>query len=531
VIAITVHSPFLNKLFTTPVFRWPNRTWLAVAGVSLLLISPLWYPTPDSVCYLSIGRSLACDAEAHNLGSPHPMYSVGYPVLMAPILRLHVANPFLLLSILRALFAGAFLFGIRKWANGLLDVPADLIANLTLVNVVVLALFRRDLSEVAFMPLLFALANSFRVIRDQLPNVGRRPLLFAGLLLLLVVTVRPTGFLFVAGLALSLLIAVRRRAAGPGKAIAILSIIVTPAVLALGALLLYEQMTASRSGQISNFDMLLNHRLVEAKQSLPQRLLEGLRVRISEVGRLTVPGMFGAFVSHGNWRDWNLLVYVPVFGLICRGWWKWLHERADVLAFSLPLYFALHVYWPWDQAGRYFAPLLPALFVCLWHGLDFLGNRRLRLFQILLLLHLTVSLGFWGVRELPRGLENRRDLPSLGNLAALIREDAHPVAASTTAPDAGLILAWLLDRPVGQVRSGEPMPELVYWLILLESEASPPEFEMFSGQGRFRLYRRCSPSVPGPGWPDEKLRHGNFIMAPVEPPLGYRRTSRRRRNR
>jgi hypothetical protein len=328
-----------------------------------------------------------------------------------------------------------------------------------------------------------------------LPKPSWRWPALAGVLLLLLVTIRPAGLLFAGGFGIMLLMSIMRRELGWTKAIAILSVVVLPAVIGLAVLMAYEQITAGRSGQISNFNMLLNHRLVEAEESLPQRLLEGLRVRISEVGRLTVPGMFGAFVSHGNWRDWNLLVYIPVFALVCRGWWKWLRERADVLALTFPFYFALHVYWPWDQAGRYFAPVLPLLFVCLWYAFEFLGSKRRLLFQILLLLHIAVSLGFWAVRELPRGLENRRDLPALENLAAVIQEDGQSVAASNTAPDAGLILAWLLDRPVAQLRPGEPVPEQIGWLLLLENDPAPPGFEMTCCQGRFSVYRRATPSV------------------------------------
>src|SRR5262249_53399679 len=155
------------------------------------------------------------------------------------------------------------------------------------------------------------------------------------------------------------------------------------------------------------------HRLVEPDENLAQRLLEGLRVRISEIGRLTVPGMFGAFVSRRNWLDWNLLIYIPIFAIVCRGWWKWLKQSSDILALTFPVYFLLHVYWPWDQAGRYFAPLLPVLLVSLWYGIDFVGMHRRRLFQLLLVLHLGVSLGFWLVRELPRGIQNQRDEPAL----------------------------------------------------------------------------------------------------------------------
>jgi hypothetical protein len=472
-----------------------HRTWLAVFGVGLLLVSPLWLPTPDSVSYLSISRSLAFEGVPRNLGSPHPMYSIGYPVLTIPVLRTGSFHPFMLLSIFRTLFAFAFFFTVKKWASRLSGISPDLITNLTLANVVVLALFRRDLSEVAFMPILFASANAFHGINDRFPKPGWRFPMLAGFMLLLLVTIRPTGLLFAGGFGIWLLVSIRRKKIDWKKAISVFALVVAPALIGLSALMAYEQITASHSGQISNFDMLLNHRLVEANESLPERLLEGLRVRISEIGRLTVPGMFGARASHGNWLDWNLLMYIPVFGILWRGWWKWLSEKADVLALTFPIYFALHVYWPWDQAGRYFAPLLPVLFVCLWFGLDFLGSKRLQLFQILLLIHVIVSLSFWIVRDLPRGLENRRDFPALASLAKVIREDNRPVAASNGAADAGLILAWLLDRPVEQLQPRESISEPIHWLVLLEGEFAPPEFESAGHEGRFQLFRRSSNSA------------------------------------
>ncbi|HEV3146881.1 MAG TPA: hypothetical protein VGZ47_23540 [Gemmataceae bacterium] len=464
--------------------------WLAGFGFALLLVSPFWFPTPDSVSYLSISRSLGFYGEPRNLGSPHPMYSIGYPALIVPLVRWSPSNPFFLLSLFHAILAIGLLFAVRKWASGLDEIPAALVANLTLANAVVLAIFRRDLSEVAFMPLLMMAVITLQAIRDKLPNPGGKRLLFAAALLFLLVIVRPTGMLFAAGFALVLARSVVQRQIRWAKAIRLFVFVTGPALLALASLMVFEQITAGRSQEISNFDMLLNHRLVEADENLAQRFLEGLRIRISEVGRLTVPGMFGAFASRGNWRDWNLLVYVPVFALVCLGWWKSLGRQTDVLVLTFPFYFLLHAYWPWDQAGRYFAPLLPMLFMCLWHGLHFLRGQRLRLFQILLVLHLAVSLGFWVVREVPRGLQNQRDWPALQALAEIIPTDVQPAMASSDNTDAGLILAWMLDRPVVQVGHGEALPKQVHWLLLLENETPPPGFALRGRKGRFQLLER-----------------------------------------
>jgi hypothetical protein len=202
--------------------------------------------------------------------------------------------------------------------------------------------------------------------------------------------------------------------------------------------------------------------------------------------------MFGAFASRGNWLDWNLLIYVPLFVIVVRGWWKWRRERADLLAVTFPLYFLLHVYWPWDQGGRYFAPILPTLFVCIWHGLDIMKSKRLRLLQISLGLHIAVALGFWLVRDIPREIENWRDWPKLEKLAAVVQADMQPLATSTETGDASLILAYLVDRPVPPIKTNEPIPESVMWLFLKSDEATPAGFEVRASNEKFQLLRRIN---------------------------------------
>src|SRR6516164_5296324 len=130
--------------------------WVVLAAVQI--VSPLWYLAADSCSYLSIARSLAQGHGALNLGNPHLVYSVGYPLLISPLYHLS-ETPFLLLTAFHALAAALFVAGVYTWAKRLLPEAALPITLLSLGQVTVLSLFRRALSEAAFMPLLIWTVN------------------------------------------------------------------------------------------------------------------------------------------------------------------------------------------------------------------------------------------------------------------------------------------------------------------------------------------------------------------------------------
>src|SRR5262249_19109572 len=104
----------------------------------------------------------------------------------------------------------------------------------------------------------------------------------------------------------------------------------------------------------------------QSEGSIYCQCLEGLHVRIAEVGQLVVPGMFGSYTRAEDWWDPNLLVSLPLFVFLWLGWVNLIRQQPDVFLVTFPLYIALYVYWPFNQAGRYFSPVLSVILLCLW---------------------------------------------------------------------------------------------------------------------------------------------------------------------
>ena len=57
-----------------------------------------------------------------------------------------------------------------------------------------------------------------------------------------------------------------------------------------------------------------------------------------------------------------MLVYVPWFGLLLYGYYRWVRRGGDPLAWSLPFYLAVLTYFRWESGARWWVPMTPALF-------------------------------------------------------------------------------------------------------------------------------------------------------------------------
>jgi hypothetical protein len=467
---------------------------LGLAGCGVLLaaqvISPLWYPGYDSVRYLSVARSAAGGGPVTNLGSPHLVYGVGYPLLMSPVF-LGGPGPFLLLSVVHVGLAALYVAGTYVWARRYVPEAAGLIALLAVANAVVLVTLRRALSEAAFLPLMIWTVNALSAVRPG--RVAWRPVLAAAGLLALLAVTRQAGILFAAGFGVRTAVAAWRRELPWARAGLLTLAVGLPATLALGAMVAYDRETATRQGEWSHLDVFTRseggRHGERPGQSLPAQCLEGLRLRLGEIGRLTVPGMFNAYADTGEWLNINLLVYLPLTGLLLAGWGRFV-RRLDVFALTLPFYATLYVWWPFDQSARFFAPLLPLLLICLWHALAALGRRRVALLAGLLVLHTAVALGYWLAIDRPRALAEARHWPDLRQLAEVIRTDPGPVQAGPGLGKAHFLLEYLLDRPVAWREPGQPAGPEVRWLVTAAGSPAEEGFTPRAEAGPFRLLRR-----------------------------------------
>jgi hypothetical protein len=473
----------------TVTFLRQRPAWLWFAGWGVLLavqiISPLWYPGYDAVRYLSIARS-AMGGHAANLGSPHLVYGVGYPLLISPVF-LSGPFPFLWLSLLHAALAAVYAAGTYLWVRRQVAEAAVFIALLAVANSLVLVTFRRALSETAFLAVMIWTVNALSALSHR--RAGWRLAPVAALLLSLLALIRQAGILFLAGFVVLLTIRAWRRELSWGRALLLSAGVGVPATAALTAMLAYDQATAARQGDPSHLEILTRSAAGRAEHpdwSLPAQVLEGLRLRLSEVGRLTVPGMANAYSDAGNWLNLNFCVYLPLTGLLALGWWRFA-RRLDVFALTLPFYAALYVCWPFDQSARFFVPLLPLLWVCFWHALPALGRRRVALLGVLLVLHTAVALGYWLAVDRPRALAAHRLWPAVARLADVIRTDPGPVAVGSGLGKTQFLLEYLLDRPV--ISEGQEQAK-VRWLVTGKDIPIESGFTPRAAVGPYRLWQR-----------------------------------------
>jgi hypothetical protein len=482
-----------------PPLAWLGL-WAALAAVQI--ISPLWYLAADSASYLSIARRLARGQVPTNLGSPHLVYGVGYPLLISPVFWAG-DPPFLLLSVLHTGAATVYLAGVYVWARRLIPEAAVPIALLALGQVTVLGLFRRALSEAIYMPLLIWTINALNASVCR-PGAARYGLPSAMFLLALLALIRQAGILFAGGFGLCVLGKAWQGQLSWSRSCLWIAAVTLPALGVLLAAIGYDQWMGSQLGSCSNLDIFTQSagRPTELyTDAFPfwQQLLEGCRVRISEIGRLTIPGMYGA---HNAWADWlnvNMLLYLPLCGLLAWGWCRLVRATRDVAALTLPFYAALHIYWPWDQAGRYFAPLLPVLFLSLWTGFAWLGKCRRPVFAVLAVAHMAVSIGFWVGRDWPAAQQEAARWPELEQVVQWTQAEPAAVQTRTRFKGVAVILAYLLDRPVeAESQRDGPKPG-TRWLVIDADQPDEAGYSVVRTTEHFRLLRRNNdPEHPKP---------------------------------
>ncbi|HEV8002028.1 MAG TPA: hypothetical protein VGP63_19220, partial [Planctomycetaceae bacterium] len=126
-----------------------------------------------------------------------------------------------------------------------------------------------------------------------------------------------------------------------------------------------------------------------------------------------------------------------------------------------------------EVQGRVFNPLLPALCLCLWQGLQtFCRFRTAALCMAILFLgNVAQSTGYWLLIDRPRAVEAQREWPVVERLAEFLRDNRQPVAISNRVEHAvWLMLQLTLDREIQHPltrRISQPEPQ---WFVALRSE-------------------------------------------------------------
>jgi hypothetical protein len=456
--------------------------------VAAQVISPRWYPSPDVCCYLSIARSMATSTHVTRLGSPNLFVGVGYPALISPAF-LVAREPFFVLSLIHAGWAVIFAVGIFRWVRRYDPGAALPVAMLTLGNAMILMIFRRALSDVAFMGVMIWLINAYAdAIQDG--RVNRRAVIAAILLQTLLALIRAPGILFVLGFVVQVGAALRRGELSRARAVGLVCAVGLPATLAVTAMLGHSAITAVHDQEkaFTYIDVLRGSSTIPQdlvyRQSFAWRIVDGVRGRACEISRLLLPGTFGI---QDEWPNPSLIIFLPVFALFVFGFYRLIRRRCDAYAWSLPAYFLLHVYWAWDYNGRYPAPFLPLVLLCCWLALDRLGSWRTTLVWSLVVIHLAVALGHWVVKDRAVAERTHRYWHEMRRLAKVAHAEAGPLVADCQVGDAYFPLIYYVDRPVQVAALDTETPPAGAWLVMTREETCPPGWTQRLTSGPFKL--------------------------------------------
>jgi hypothetical protein len=457
-----------------------DRTILAIAAIWIgINITSQWYPTPDGCGYLSIARGLAIRGVWSNLGSSQVYYPIGYPLLIAPTFLLS-DEPFLEISLLHAFLALGLIGSVYSWVRQLVPAQAAWIALLAVGSASFGNLFRRTLSETLFMVLLYSCGMSLnRLVRDQ------RGWLRCAVLLVALILTRPAGATLALGF-LAILFSQLLQRQIPIRLLLKLGSVVGPAAFVQLALIAWDRQQAATTGQAT-----YTQQLRDPNRTLAEQVVEGTRLRIQEMGRVLLPGMYKSYAQAGQWLNPNMLIYLPLAGVVAWGWFRLVRAKPDVLLAMLPFYVGLHIVWPYDQATRFFTPLVPLLALC-WTQF-FPASREGWVRRVglgLAILHLLVAAGHWLFSECPTNRELMQSVPHLRELIeAIPQSERDSVACSSRFQDEPIWLQFLLDRPVGMANPTQLFERTPGWVVLHPQDELPIGFSAQTF-GPFRLLQR-----------------------------------------
>jgi len=377
------------------VGEYLRRPAVAMTLLAALLASqvlPLWSPTPDGLGYMSIARSMAHGGPVTNLGSPKLHYPPGYPLLVSPLFWFS-DRPLFLLLVAQWVFLILLMLGVYCWARRWYPDGALAITALVMANASLWMHARTTLSEPSFMALLVWTAYVFdRLKAAASAREAVRWGLLGSLLLTALAMIKPVGVLLVSGYGVAVLLRAWRGQLSWLRAAAIACLMPLPAAVAVAALVAYEAHTGRLVGTIENPTYL--HEFKASDVSLPAQLIEGVRVRGSEIGRLVLPGMFKSYAAPYQWLNINMALYVPVACLFVWAWWHVARRGGNALMLAFPAFLALYIAYPADQGTRYLLPMLPVLAVCLWWLVGQLPRQRAGWLSALIAAHLIVALSY-----------------------------------------------------------------------------------------------------------------------------------------
>jgi hypothetical protein len=133
--------------------------------------------------------------------------------------------------------------------------------------------------------------------------------------------------------------------------------------------------------------------------------------------------------------------------------------------------------------------MLPVLLASVWCVIEPLQQRRLTVLAVLLVGHLAVAIGYWIVKDIPRGRQCNAQWRTVDRLAAAIQGDRRGVLAANVPECIGLMLAFSLDRPVQMARNQRDDPD-AQWIVMKDVEPAVRGFSVALRAAPYQLLVR-----------------------------------------
>ena len=436
--------------------------------------------------YLSIARSLGTGHGFTKFsGERYLHYAPGYPLLIAPAFSLQAVRPFVAIGFIQWILAVLFMLGLYLWSRKYFGNHAVLLTALVMTNVGFWYYYRRTVPEIGFMAAMIWAVNLLTPATERRIGQAIGLTLAGSALVAFICWIRPAGVFIASGFGVTLFVLACRRQVSWGRCFLLGGIASAIALASVIGFISSQSVSAAerRPGAVT-----YTGELLDKNRPLPALVAEGVRLRVTEVGRLLVPGMFKSYDAKGRWIPNTLFIYVPVFLLFAIGWWRFAMRAPNVLAWAFPFYLGLYIVWWGEQGTRYMMPTLPVLWASIWFFAAPWDRFRRPVFAGLVAAQLIVAGIYW-----TGDLQQMRQLagwwPKLDRLAAAVQSEPANGAICADRHIACMFLV-ALDRDWRIVEKNGAVDPGVHWLLISDDRGDAPGFTTKARADDLRLMER-----------------------------------------
>jgi MFS family permease len=461
--------------------------WLIVfAALLAMQVGSGWLPGPDESSYLSMARSLGTGHGFTRFsGERYLHYAPGYPLLIAPAFVLQAVRPFVAIGLIQWALAVLFMLGLYLWSRKYFGNHALLLTALVMTNVGFWYYYRRTVPEIGFMAAMIWAVNLLTLATERRIGQAIGLTLAGGALIAFLCWIRPVGVFIASGFGLMLLVLACRGRVSWGRCFLLGGIACVIALASAIGFISRQSVTAAERGPDT---VTYTGELLDLNRSLPARVAEGVRLRITEVGRLLIPGMFKSYDARGRWIPNTLFIFLPVFIVFAIGWWRFAMSAPNVLAWAFPFYLGLYIVWWGEQGTRYMMPMLPILWASMWFFAAPWDRFRRPVFAVLVAAHLIVA-GIYWTGDLQQTRQLAGYWPKLDRLAAAVQSE--PANGAICADrHIGCMFLVALDRGWPIVEKAGAVGPGVRWLLISDDRGDAPGFTTKARAGDLRLMER-----------------------------------------